>query len=157
MRKRQLDRERDGVPGPDISSLVDVSFLLLIYFLITSTLDPRESDLGLTMPGLPDGKTPVVALDHPVIEIDAAGVVSMSSEVLETNPDSRTLVHLQDRLRTWTEAARLRRDGIPIRIELKVDDAVSGQRFVDVLNCLAGVGISEIALDDFRARAAPNP
>ncbi|QQL43946.1 biopolymer transporter ExbD [Sulfuriroseicoccus oceanibius] len=38
-------------PGLDISSLIDVSFLLLIYFLVTTTLKPKEVDLGFRLPG----------------------------------------------------------------------------------------------------------
>lgn len=38
-------------PMLDISPMIDLSFLLLVYFLATSTLEPVESDLGMTMPG----------------------------------------------------------------------------------------------------------
>ena len=33
-----------------MSSLIDVSFLLMIYFIVTSTLDPIESDLKMSLP-----------------------------------------------------------------------------------------------------------
>jgi hypothetical protein len=36
-------------PALDISSLIDVCFLLLIYFLVTSTITPRETDLGMAL------------------------------------------------------------------------------------------------------------
>ena len=149
MIKRNAPRNREESPGLDISSLIDVSFLLLIYFLITSTLDPREGDLGMTMPGLPDSTPAEFTFDPAVIEVDSAGVVSLLSEVLETNPDSRTLSVLEDRLRTYQEAARLRDDEESIQVELRVDDSVPGQRFIDVMNCLAAVGITKITLTDF--------
>ncbi len=148
MSKRNAPRKTDESPGLDISSLIDVSFLLLIYFLITSTLDPREGDIRLTMPGERLTK-PVVTHDPAIIEVDAAGVVSLMSEVLETNPDSRTLTVLEDRLSTYQQAARLRNEDENIKVEVHVDDAVPGQRFIDVMNCLAGAGITRIALADF--------
>ena len=40
----------EAEPVLDMSSLIDVSFLLLIYFLVTSTLDPKEADLGMKLP-----------------------------------------------------------------------------------------------------------
>ena len=43
-------RGSDEDPELDISSLIDVSFLLLIYFIVTSTLQKRETDLGITLP-----------------------------------------------------------------------------------------------------------
>lgn len=45
MIKKKIGNRDEDVAGLDISSLIDVSFLLLIYFLVTSTLDPREGDL----------------------------------------------------------------------------------------------------------------
>jgi biopolymer transport protein ExbD len=149
MSKRNAPRKTDESPGLDISSLIDVSFLLLIYFLITSTLDPREGDLHLTMPGIVPGSDPIVEFDPAIIEVDAAGVVSLMSEVLETNPDSRTLSVLEDRLTIYQQAARLRNEDENIKVELRVDDAVPGQRFIDVMNCLAGAGITKISLGDF--------
>ena len=126
----------------DISSLIDVGFLLLIYFLVTSSLEPREGDLAATLPGKADRIVQPIP-DIPRISVDASGSVSMESELLETNPDARTLVRLDDRLRTWAEAWSITSEGSPL-VELEIDDAVSGQRFVDVMNCLAGAGITRI-------------
>ncbi|MDF1850144.1 MAG: biopolymer transporter ExbD [Verrucomicrobiales bacterium] len=149
MIKKNAPRTRDDSPGLDISSLIDVSFLLLIYFLITSTLDPREGDIGLTMPGKYSEPGSTFDFDPAIIEIDSAGVVSLLSEVLETNTDSRTLSVLEDRLRIYQEAAQLQNKDENVRVEVHVDDAVSGQRFMDVMNCLAGLGITKISLADF--------
>ena len=141
---RKSGNERRGEdPALDISSLIDVGFLLLIYFLVTSTLDPREGDLIATMPGKATTSLPEPTGDIPRIVVDASGIVSMESEVLETNPDARTLVHLDDRLRTWREAWSITTDESPV-VEIDVDDGVPGQRFVDVMNCLAGTGIERI-------------
>lgn len=146
---RKKASERNGeFPRLDISSLSDVSFLLLIYFLVTSTLDPREADLAATMPGHPE-RSPIVepTIDYPRITVDAAGNVSMETELLETNPDSRTLARLDDRLRTWAEAWAITSKDSPT-VELDVSDSVSAQRFIDVMNCFAGVGINQIIFVD---------
>ena len=51
MAKRKRYRpDGDNDPELDISSLVDVAFLLLIYFLVTSTLRPDETDLSIVLP-----------------------------------------------------------------------------------------------------------
>ncbi|MEM9015927.1 MAG: biopolymer transporter ExbD [Verrucomicrobiota bacterium] len=139
--------ETSEVLQPDHSSLIDVGFLLLIYFLVTSTLDPRESDLQMTMPAHGGGGSQLV-FDIPVIEIDANGAVSMEQEILDTNPASRELVLLADRLRTYVQAFRLSPGHAEPAVTLEVSDEVNGQRFVDVLNCLAGAGISRVLLDD---------
>ncbi|MBG7607508.1 MAG: biopolymer transporter ExbD [Verrucomicrobia bacterium] len=49
--------ESDTEPQLDISSLIDVCFLLLIYFLVTCTIQPREQDLLMALPT--PGSSPV--------------------------------------------------------------------------------------------------
>lgn len=146
--RKHLNDENFG--GLDISSLIDVSFLLLIYFLITSTLEPRESDLGLTMPDERKGKAVERFLpDSPYIEVDASGVVIMDQEVLDTDVSSSHLAMLEDRLITFLEAYRVYDPVQSPSVQLKVDDSVSGQRFIDVVNCLSGLGIDRISLEGF--------
>ena len=49
-RKKIAEALEDDEPGLDISSLIDVCFLLLIYFLVTTTIQPREQDLRMSLP-----------------------------------------------------------------------------------------------------------
>lgn len=135
----------------DISSLIDVSFLLLIYFLITSTLDPREADLGMTMPVSSEGgKALVSTVDPPLIQVDEAGNVLWDDELLDVNDGGHDLAMLADRLRTYVEAWRVMQEETEPSVELEVDDSVSGQRFIDVVNCLAEVEIKDVVLHGFK-------
>ncbi|MCG8602239.1 MAG: biopolymer transporter ExbD [Verrucomicrobiales bacterium] len=150
IRKQQKAGEGDA-NSLDISSLIDVSFLLLIYFLITSTLDPKEGDLNLTMPPVGDNpryESPM--MPTPRIVVNADGVISMQDEILDTDPTNRELIHLEDRLMTYRDAYQVfDATGSP-PIELEVDDSVPGQRFIDVMNCLAGTEIQNISLVKFK-------
>ncbi len=134
----------------DISSLIDVSFLLLIYFLITSTLDPKGGDLNLTMtpPGVTtDPDAPI--MPTPKIVVDTAGVVSMKDEVFDTDPEVRKLIHLEDRLLTYRDAYRVFDTEGSLPIEVEAADAVPGQRFIYLMNCLAGLEIKNVNFVDF--------
>ena len=128
--------------------MIDLSFLLLIYFLATSTLQPVESDIAMTMPGLSDAHHPVV-FDPMKIEVNAVGHVVANGEVLDTDVRSRELPLLLDRLKTYAASARL--TATEPLVLLAADDAASGQRFVDVLNALSNseVRIGNVTLADF--------
>tara|TARA_R110000850_G_scaffold17330_3_gene53485 strand:+ start:3640 stop:4095 length:456 start_codon:yes stop_codon:yes gene_type:complete len=146
---RRKPKQTDGGHARlDISSLIDVSFLLLIYFLVTSTLDPREGDIEMTLP-TPGVNHVTVDLDFPKVFVNSAGTVLMGDDVLDTDIDSRTLAMLEDRLRTYVEAHQIFGSSAGPTVELDVDDSVEGQRFIDVLNCFAGVGISDVRLVGF--------
>ncbi len=158
IRARAIALRESHAPGLEMSSLVDVAFLLLTFFILTSTLDPREADLGLSLtPQVPKGLTEpiyVVTQDPTRIRIAADGVVWCNDEAVATDVRSRHLPGLLTQLRTIKAAevamayGRGLSDGL--KVEVSADDQVSGQRFVDVMNCLAEAGIDSVALEGFR-------
>ncbi|MGB0991868.1 MAG: ExbD/TolR family protein [Akkermansiaceae bacterium] len=132
-------------PGLDISSLIDVCFLLLIYFLVTTTIQPREQDLNTTVP-VP-GPPNATALQPMVIEVQRDGAIIVNpgdaTEVYESSNDSRDLPRLRERVKMITGT------GVAIKspqVMIKVHNEAKQQRYIDVLNCLAGAGIEAIAL-----------
>lgn len=145
--RNRAPKEED--PTLDMSSLIDVSFLLLIYFLVTSTLDPKEADLGMTMPTSQSGSSNV-EIDQMTVEVNNVGHIVLNEEVLDTDPETREVPLLLDRLRTYAESARLT-DSKPMVI-IAADDAAKGQRFIDVLNALADkdVDIKNVTISGFK-------
>lgn len=146
-KRNRAPKEED--PALDMSSLIDVSFLLLIYFLVTSTLDPKEADLGMTMPTSQSGSSDV-EIDQMTVEVNNLGHIVLNEEVLDTDPELRDVPLLLDRLKTYAESARLT-DSKPMVI-IAADDAAKGQRFIDVLNALADpdVGIKNVTISGFK-------
>ena len=66
----ELMREKVGL---QIAPLIDVVFLLLIYFMVSAQLKRPEADLGLSLPGSVAVTTQLVMPDEQIIVIDAAG------------------------------------------------------------------------------------
>ncbi len=132
-------------PKLEISSLIDVCFLLLIYFLVTTTIQPREQDLSTYVPGA--SQTPVL-LSPMVIEIMQNGKVVVNpgdaAETYDSDVSQRTLPQLEGRLRMLSGWGASHAP----KVLLKVHDEVYQQRYIDVVNCLAGAGIKSIALVD---------
>lgn len=133
-------------PTLDISSLIDVCFLLLIYFLVTTTIQPREQDLCTFTPQ--PGDSPIYSIPPMVIEIRQGGEVVVNpgdaAEIYESDVLNHALPQLQGRLKMLTG---LTPSDSP-KVMLKVHDQVQQQRYIDVVNCLAGAGIKSIALVD---------
>ncbi len=132
-------------PILDISSLIDVCFLLLIYFIVTTTIQPVEQDLNTTVPVPGEA---LVSLPPMLIELRQDGAVVVNpgdaAEVYDSDVQSRDLPHLTERL---SSMGGLGRGGVP-SVLLKINDEVQQQRYIDVINCLAGAGISDIAIVD---------
>jgi len=147
MAKRQ--QPEDVNPELDMSSLIDVSFLLLIYFLVTSTLDPREADIGMTMP-TSQGTGTAVQVDQMTIVVDNAGAITVNDERLDDDVTDRGVPKLLDRVKTYAQSAQL--TGNKPMVIIAADDASKGQRFIDVLNALADeeVKITNVTITGFK-------
>ncbi len=147
-RSRQLTREDSLTPDEptlDISSLIDVCFLLLIYFLVTTTIQPREQDLRMVIPAMHGDR---VSIPPMIIEVRQAGEVVVNpgeaAEVYDRDANTRELPNLKNRLSMLAGMGRIHAP----KVMLRVHDEVDQQRYVDVLNCLSGAGIREIALQN---------
>jgi len=147
-RHRTILAEPDSEPQLDISSLIDVCFLLLIYFLVTSAIIPRESDLALSLP-IPSS-TPGSPIDPIFIRVDSAGAVFTGTGVgerpMDNDPGSRDLPLLASHLKLYTEAAASA--GETPLVQVWVDPGVKQQRVIDVLNALAAVKITRVTFTD---------
>ena len=144
-RRRRAPAEEE--PGLDMSSLIDVSFLLLIYFLVTSTLDPKEADLGMKLPTTETTASNPVEIDQMTIEVNSEGHIIVDKEVLDTDQEDRKVPLLAEKINEYAQAAELT-NSQPI-VVVSADDAAKGQRFVDVLNALASAGIENVTITGF--------
>ncbi|MCB1232419.1 MAG: biopolymer transporter ExbD [Verrucomicrobiae bacterium] len=153
-RSRALALARaNEVPSPrlDLSSLVDVAFLLLTFFVLTSTLDPKETDIAIHMslPGIITPPKTEVIPENVHLRIDEKGVVWCEDVAMDANAGERDLPVLFRHLKDIRLANEMIREGEAVRVFIDADDAVSSQRLVDVMNCLAAVGLSEVTLEGF--------
>jgi biopolymer transport protein ExbD len=139
-RKKKMPQEPMAMPSLDISSLIDVSFLLLIYFLVTSTLEPRESDLSMELP-TDSGPTSNIKIDPLKIRLTQSGEISIADQLMA---DDRSMEAELDRYKELTDATGNK----PIVI-ISADDDAKQQRFIDLMNALARVGITTVTLSGF--------
>jgi biopolymer transport protein ExbD len=148
-RHKQYDPVEEISAELDISSLIDVTFLLLIYFLVTSAIQVRETDLGMKLPAaLPGDTQPTI--EPMFIKIDAAGTiftgVGASQQALDSDTSVRSLPMLTGQLDMYASAARTA-NNTPL-VQLWADSGATQQRVVDVLNALASQGIQSVTFTD---------
>lgn len=148
-RKKVSDNLEEDEPGLDISSLIDVCFLLLIYFLVTTTIQPREQDLKMSLPAAaPSDEIPDLA--PMFIKIDKSGSIYVNTgeaqEALDANSKNRKLPMLKERLDAYANAARAGAKQ-PV-VQIWADGEAMQQRIVDVINCLASAKVQSVTFTD---------
>lgn len=100
-RWRKRSEDKVGVP---IAPMIDVVFLLLIYFMVSSTLERQEADLSFQLPGTVEQETPLDLPDEQIIEIREDGQVIVN-EYPYDNPDALRLDELTTMLTRFREAS----------------------------------------------------
>lgn len=124
-----------------IAPLIDVVFLLLIYFMVSARLKRPEADLNLALPGSVSVSTQMELPDEQIIEVLADGSIVLNNKVYASNEKSN-LAGLEHTLLRYNQAARLSKTKAVITIAA-ADDAVH-ERVIDVLNACAGAGINNV-------------
>ena len=147
-RKYQADEEAN--PALDISSLIDVCFLLLIYFLVATTIQKRETDVPLALPAAAPSDADMPDIDPLFIKIDANGAIytgaGSSQQMLDTDSTVREVPQLSQQLQLYVAGASS--GGKKPLVQLWVDGGANQQRVIDVLNALVGAGISSVTFTD---------
>lgn len=124
-----------------IAPLIDVVFLLLIYFMVSAQLKRTEADLDLALPGAVSVSTQMEIPDEQIIEVLATGEIVLNNKVYASQ-DKTDLAGLEHTLLRYAQAAKISKSKAVITIAAD-DDAVH-ERVIDVLNACAGAGIKNV-------------
>ncbi len=133
-------------PQGSVAPLIDVSFLLLIFFLVSMTLMKKEQDLktqlGRYGPPSDQPQLPVV------VDVREGGEIALNPGIGETlvsmDIEDRELTVLQKHLETMVSVS----GGDKMLVQLRAEDNAPHQRVVDVLNCFAAVGVTSVGFVD---------
>jgi len=139
--KAWLDELLNEKVGLQIAPLIDVVFLLLIYFMVSSSLKRSEADLGLSLPGQVKQSESIAMPDEQIIEVRADGVIVFNDQEFR-DPTKADLAELEQTLLRFREASWLV-DVTPYVTIAADNNSVHG-RVIDVLNACAGAGIKNV-------------
>ena len=142
MKARRLRIAEDTV---DLTPMIDIMFLLLIYFMVTTTIVKEEADLGVKLPSsmaAPPG-TPLPEQHYIDILID--GTVMLNGMPTD-NPGDYTLPNLTRTLMQLKLSSD--RAGLKTLVIIQPDPEAYQQSVVNVINALKTVGISSISFGE---------
>ncbi len=122
----------------DLTPMIDIVFLLLIYFMVTTALIKEEADMGIKLPA---NVPPPPNADLPqeqVVEILASGEVRLNGARMD-GMDSRMMPDLTRTLQRLKAAND--RGGFKTSVTIIADADSLHQRSIDVLNACASADI----------------
>ncbi len=142
MKVRRREEEEVEIPmGP----MIDMVFLLLVFFMVTAKPIKQESDIALSLPGTASQDAAVELPDEQELVIDEQGAVYLN-EMRLAEPADQEMPKLFATLLRFREAARANQSKALVTIA--ADDKSIHQRIVDVLNVAARAGVTGITFAD---------
>ena len=119
-------------PGFQIAPMVDIVFLLLIFFLVTWNFSRNETELEVKVPKAREGKETRRAVGEVILNVKSDGTVVMNRRAM----DSAAL------LETLTKIVSLYPDQAVI---LRADESTDYRYVVDVLDACRRANIWNVA------------
>ena len=138
MRRRRRSQSSGSVEM-QMGPMIDMVFLLLVFFMVSAKPVKQEADIGIGLPGTLEQETPVDLPEEITVEINAGGVVVVNEQTL--SPPS-----LRDMLKRFKEAADANRG--EALVSVAPHDAVPHQKLVDVLDACAAAGVTGVTFVD---------
>jgi biopolymer transport protein ExbD len=141
---RRRRRKRDETVEMQMGPMIDMVFLLLVFFMVSAKPVKEESDIQIALPGKQEQSEAVDIPDEQRIIITADGSVVLNDMVLAATGDTKmkALVKTMKRFKEASDANKT--DAL---VTLAPEENVPHQRVVDVLNACAAAEIKGVTFD----------
>ena len=137
----RLKKKPQPKPSIPIAPMIDIVFLLLMYYLVTSTLEKQEADISFQLPGVVEQTESLEMPDEQIIEIDDAGQVVVN-EYTYDSPASNRFLELTGMLARFKEASDANK--VEALVTIAPSEGTTHQMIVKVMDACSTAGIKGI-------------
>ena len=131
----------EGMIGFQIAPMIDVVFVIMLFFMVMAGAVKVEKELNSQLPGNAETSTATEMADEMVIAISEAGEVTLNDEPIDS-PESHEMPNLKNTLSKLKQASD--QSKTPTLVTVVSEPLAKYSRTVDVLNALAVAGISNV-------------
>jgi biopolymer transport protein ExbD len=141
----RIRRQDTQLVEMQMGPMIDMVFLLLVFFMVTAKPIKQESDISLGLPGTVAAEEAVDLPDEQRIRIEDDGSIVLNDSVLAPAADTN-LKELVAILRRFKESSEANKS--EALVTLDAADGTNHQRIVDVLNACARADITGVTFSD---------
>ncbi len=136
-----LKKRNRPKPQMAIAPMIDCVFLMLIYFMVSSTLDRQEADISFQLPGVVEQSEPVEMPDEQIIEVLADGRVLVNDYEYDS-PGRGPLLQLTAMLARFRQASESNQVEAVVTIQPNLQ--ATHQAIVRVMDACSAAGITAV-------------
>jgi len=142
--RRLVVDPNEGTVGFQIAPMIDVVFVIMLFFMVMAGAVKVERELNCQLPGTVETTKEVPFADEQVVQITARGDVLLNEEPLADAGD-KVLQKLRDvlrRVKANCDAAKT-----PAVVVIASEPKAKHGRTMEVLDALAEVGITSVSFN----------
>jgi biopolymer transport protein ExbD len=141
----QIRRKDVQTVEMQMGPMIDMVFLLLVFFMVSAKPIKQESDINIGLPGTVAQEEALEIPDEQRIQIQLNGQILLNDQPMDAS-QSPELPALLSTLKRFKESADSNKTEALITID--ADDAANHQRIVQVLNACARAKITGVTFAD---------
>ena len=143
---KNILNEEDDV---DLTPMIDVTFLLLIYFMVTTKLKQPEAELSIQLPSKPQSSD-ITPMDMLNVKIGDQGEVYLNGSEIEDGldfemPDLVSNLKVQKGMRDQliTSGAKTKAEA-ELKVQIESSGIAEHQSAISVLNACSEAGVEKV-------------
>lgn len=129
-----------GTTSVNMTPMIDVVFLLIIFFLVSSHMAKQENLVELDLPDAASALDDADSREHVTVNILASGVWQMGGADVDTNT---LTVRLRQRMMQTSQ---------PLQLKIRTDRSVPYERIEPILQAAAAVGMGDIVFSVYESK-----
>ena len=139
--RRLENNVNDGTVGFQIAPMIDVVFVIMLFFMLMAGSVKVEKELNTKLPGVAITSAPTDFVDEQIIAISPQGEITLNDEPFDSvsSTDLPQLKATLMRLKQAGDAAKS-----PVLITIISDPQAKYSRTINVLDALAVAGIGNV-------------
>lgn len=130
-----------GAVGFQIAPMIDVVFVIMLFFMVMAGAVKRENELSTTLPGDAEASSSTDFVDEQIVTVSEDGEVALNDEPVDdkTNPALPQLTATLIRLKQSSENAKS-----VLALTISSEEQAKYSRTIDVLNACAAAKIDNV-------------
>ena len=138
---KQRPEQADANPGFQIAPMIDVVFVIMLFFMVMAGAVKVEHELNTTLPGNAETAKETDLPDEVTIGISETGEVTLNEDPVGASGD-KLLENLFNQMKQLGKAAEDSKTKLLITVQ--AEESARYERVINVLDCLAKANISNV-------------
>jgi biopolymer transport protein ExbD len=144
-RKKRKLKEPDVVHlGFQIAPMIDVVFVIMLFFMVMAGAVQVENELNLKLPGTIAPDAPVEAIEETQIRVLDTGDVLLNDDLMGDGGDEK-LINLSATMIRLNESSKVA--GSKVVVTIMADEFAPYQRVINVLNALSVAKVQNVTFE----------